>query len=77
MRELRRLLQASHPEDLGHGKVLRLMTHGYQPASYYTVEGWRFVLNEEGTLLLTCEWAYKKSVKAWGANPDRRKRIRR
>jgi len=52
---LRRLLSVAQPEDLGGGAVLRLLDNGMMPVRYYTAEGWRFVVNEAGTYLLTCE----------------------
>ena len=61
-RELFKLLRACVAEKLGHGAVLRLMSHGYQPAAYYVADGWRFVFDEDSERLLTCELAYKKGV---------------
>ena len=72
-RELHRLLRQSTPEDLGHGAVLRLMDHAYQSAQYYTVDGWRFVVDEERASLLTCERAYKKGIKKRGKPFNRRR----
>jgi len=54
-RELRRLLAKAQPDDLGGGTVLRLLDNDMQAAQYFTAEGWRFVVNEAGTYLLTCE----------------------
>ncbi len=62
LEELHRLLRSSMPEDLGHGAVLRLMTHGYAEAKYFVAEGWRFVFNEEATNLITCERPYRKGI---------------
>lgn len=49
------LLARAEPEDLGAGNVLRLLANGYQKAHYYRCDGWRFVLSEDKSLLLTCE----------------------
>lgn len=52
---LRKLLAKAQPDDLGGGTVLRLLDNDMQAAQYFTAEGWRFVVNEAGTYLLTCE----------------------
>ena len=68
--EIRRLLTAATPEDIGSvGRTLRLINNGFIPARYYHAEGWRFVLSEDGTRLLTCERRIYK-----GAGQSRRKR---
>jgi hypothetical protein len=61
-KELYRLLETSIQEDLGHGAVLRLIAHQYQSAAYFTAEGWRFVVDSDTGMLLTCELAYKKGI---------------
>jgi hypothetical protein len=60
-KELYRLIQASVFEDLGYGQVVRLINHGYQPAAYFTAEGWRFVVDKTSGVLLTCERPYKRA----------------
>ena len=52
---LKGLLSRSEPEDIGVGQVLRMMANGYREAWYYRCDGWRFVMSQDGTLLLTCE----------------------
>lgn len=65
-KELVRLLKAAQPEDIGHGAVVRAITNGFRPARYYIAEGWRFVLDEEETRLLTCERPYMSTYKKNG-----------
>lgn len=55
MGELHRLLHLARREDMGYGAVIRLLRNGLVPASYYTVEGWRFILDEEEECILTIE----------------------
>ena len=74
LRELHRLLRSSTREDLGHAAVLRLIAHNYQPATYYRAGEWRFVLDEDSIVLLTCEWAFKKGIKLRHMAPFNRKR---
>lgn len=52
---LRRLMAVAEPEDLGGGNVLRMLDNGLEPAQYFCAEGWRFVVNEAGTMVLTIE----------------------
>jgi len=53
---IRGMLADATPEDIGTvGRTLRLISNAFEPAKYYMVEGWRFVLNDDETRLLTCE----------------------
>lgn len=53
--ELVRLLSVAVEEFLGCGTAIRIIQNGFQPARYFTAEGWRFVTDEDVTKLLTCE----------------------
>ena len=55
MDELKRLIHMAKREDMGYGAVIRLMQNGMVPASYFTAEGWRFILDEEEESILTIE----------------------
>lgn len=72
--EFKRLSAMAQPEDIGYGAAVRLMDNGLIPARYYAVEGWRFVLNEQGTMLITVERILlKKKKRAQGKRPYWRK----
>jgi hypothetical protein len=51
---LRALLESAVPENLA-AAALRTISNRFQPAQYYVADGWRLVLDETGTRLLTCE----------------------
>jgi len=51
---LRELLEKAVPEELA-ASALRLISNSFQPAQYFVADGWRLVLDESGTRLLTCE----------------------
>jgi len=71
MAELRRLLRAAKREDMGYGAVIRLLQNGMVPASYFTVEGWRFILDEEEESVLTIE---RVIFKKRSFSPNKRRR---
>lgn len=73
--ELRRLLAEAEEEDLGHATAVRLITNGCQPARYFRTGDWRFVLNEDLTVILTVERAY---FQKWNykQKPQRRRKQR-
>ncbi len=49
------LLRRAQPEDLGVASVVRMIDNGFESANYYTVDGWRFVVSEDGQRLVTAE----------------------
>lgn len=61
--ELHRLLEQAQPEDLGYGTAVRLMDNKLRPAQYYSTEGWRFVISDDSSKLITCERPYLKQKK--------------
>lgn len=68
--EIRALLADALPEDIGSvGRAIRLINNGFEPARYYMASGWRFVLTDDGTRLLTCERRIRKR-----RGPPRKKR---
>ena len=72
MLELRRLLFKAESEDLKNGAVMRIIDNGFQGASYFTAEGWRFVLDPAETRLITVERIIYKAAKK--RRPSRRKK---
>jgi len=65
---LRGLLAKAGEEDIGFVAATRLLKNGLRPARYFTAEGWRFVTDEAGMRVLTCE-------RILYSHPTRRKRI--
>lgn len=61
--ELKELLQRAEPEELGVAGVRRLMRNNFEKAKYYIFNGWRFVLSEDETRLITCERRILKPYK--------------
>jgi hypothetical protein len=72
---LRRLLEVAIEEDIGIGRVVRLINNGLRPAIYMTADGWRFVFTEDGRRLLTCERIiFRARPKFQPKNRSRRRR---
>lgn len=67
--EIRKLVAEAVEEDLGHAAAVRAITNGFKPARYFRSGEWRFVTNEEATVIMTIErayyqaWAIKKKIK--------------
>ena len=71
---LRSLLEKAVPEELA-ASALRLISNSFQPAQYFVADGWRLVLNEDGTRLLTCERIiFKRLWKRKVTEKDRRRK---
>ena len=71
--EIKKLVKDAVEEDLGHATAVRMITNGFTPARYWRSGNWRFVTNEDVTVILTIERAY---YKAW-AKKKRIKQSRR
>lgn len=56
--EIRKLVADAQEEDLGHATAVRIITNGFKPARYFRTGEWRFVTNEEATVIMTIERAY-------------------
>jgi len=61
-RALLQIMAEAQEEDLGYGQVLRLLKNRMQPARYFITEHWRFVTNEEVTVILTIERPYRRGT---------------
>ena len=68
---LQAIMTAAQEEDLGYGQVLRMLKNRMVPARYFITANWRFVTNEEVTVILTIERPY------WRGAPKHQKKKRR
>jgi len=62
LRTLQAIMSTAQEEDLGYGQVLRLLKNRMVPARYFITEHWRFVTNEEVTMILTIERPYRRGT---------------
>ena len=74
---LRALLHQATEEDIGSGRVKRLLNNSLRPARYFTTGNWRFVTDEDATRLLTCERAYIQNNGRRTTSPKERLRLSR
>jgi hypothetical protein len=70
MHELRRLLDAAQPAELGAAVIYRMLNNHMQGAHYFEAEGWRFVMSDDMQTLITVErMLFKKKTKRKGRRP--------
>lgn len=72
--ELKSIMANAVPEDLGAASVIRLMANNYRGAKYYHHGGWRLVLDENETELITIERRVLKPIKRAKKKPPPERR---
>jgi hypothetical protein len=56
--ELGRLMSIAEEVSLGYAAAVRMITNGFIPARYFVADYWRFVTDEDVTMVVTIERPY-------------------